>query len=154
MPMSIVSWQESIRWLVQDRVHVLEWHEDWIVRSERWSTPVPSIMALRHYQRPKQSIRYSKSSVFLRDGYQCQYCGDHLTRAECTLDHVTPISRGGKSTFENSVTACGPCNAAKADRLQTPRIRPYRPTAFQLITQRQQLGFQVRDPRWLPYLQG
>jgi 5-methylcytosine-specific restriction endonuclease McrA len=154
LPLSLCSWQESIRQMVLGRVSVIEWHDHWWVRSERWSTQVPSIIALRDYQKPKQSIRYSKQSVFLRDGYRCQYCGLQLSASQCTLDHVKPLSLGGRSTFENSTTACSPCNGSKGNRLIRPRTQPFRPTAWQLIEQRQRQGFQVRDPRWLAYLEG
>ena len=53
-------------------------------------------------------------SVVARDGYRCQYCGDH---ARLTIDHVIPRSRGGSSQWDNIVTACAPCNLRKGNRL-------------------------------------
>jgi 5-methylcytosine-specific restriction endonuclease McrA len=32
-----------------------------------------------------------------------------------TVDHVVPRSRGGKTTWQNSVVACMPCNTKKRD---------------------------------------
>jgi 5-methylcytosine-specific restriction endonuclease McrA len=56
---------------------------------------------------------------------------------ELTIDHVVPRSRGGPTTWENVVTACGRCNREKGDR--TPeeagmglRIAPRAPSALQL----------------------
>ena len=48
-----------------------------------------------------------------RDKSTCQYCGStkHLT-----LDHVIPTSKGGKSSWDNVVTACEKCNNRKSDR--------------------------------------
>lgn len=43
----------------------------------------------------------------------CHYCGKKTSPAELTMDHVVPISRGGKSTKGNVVTACKSCNTAK-----------------------------------------
>lgn len=37
-------------------------------------------------------------------------------RPELTIDHITPRSRGGKSTWENCVLACVQCNRRKADK--------------------------------------
>lgn len=51
-----------------------------------------------------------------RDLYTCQYCGGQPGRHELTVDHVMPRSRGGTTTWENVVTACGPCNRRKGDR--------------------------------------
>lgn len=53
--------------------------------------------------------------VFARDDYTCQYCGQRAVRLEC--DHVVPLSRGGKSIFENLATACRTCNQAKGAKL-------------------------------------
>jgi 5-methylcytosine-specific restriction endonuclease McrA len=49
----------------------------------------------------------------LRDGYTCQYCGQQLPKAEATVDHVLPKSRGGVTAWENVVCACRACNLRK-----------------------------------------
>lgn len=137
LPLSTLNWQEAIKYMVLEKAHVLDWHEDWIVRSERWSTPVPSVMMLHEYMKPKAQVRLTKKNVFMRDGWVCQYCSDHLQESDCTLDHVLPISRGGKTTWENSVTACKPCNYRKADKLgMRPKKIPHRPTYFELVERR------------------
>ena len=51
LPLSTIPWEEAIRYLVTDKATVLEWHDDWIVRSERWSTRVPAVMILKEYQK-------------------------------------------------------------------------------------------------------
>lgn len=47
----------------------------------------------------------------------CHYCGKSLKKDECTMDHVVPIVRGGRSNKGNVVIACKDCNNAKKDRL-------------------------------------
>jgi len=47
----------------------------------------------------------------------CHYCAKNLSKAECTMDHVVPIVRGGRSTKSNVVVACKDCNNAKKDKL-------------------------------------
>jgi 5-methylcytosine-specific restriction endonuclease McrA len=139
--------------MVLEKGRVLEWHDNWIVHSATWETPVPSIIMLTEYMKPKHTVRFSKSNVFLRDGYKCQYCGDHLDKRECTLDHVLPVSKGGKSTFENSTTACGPCNAGKgANHKVKPKNKPYRPDFWELVSRRKAMGFQVRHEAWMDYI--
>jgi 5-methylcytosine-specific restriction endonuclease McrA len=153
LPLSVINWQEAIKYMVLDKANVLAWHENWIVRSANWETPVPSILMLREYMKPKSTIRYSKSNVFLRDNYTCAYCGDKLEKNKCTLDHVLPTSHGGKTTFDNSTTACGPCNAGKgADKRIKPRNKPYKPDYWELVNKRKQMTFHVRDPRWNDYI--
>ena len=43
----------------------------------------------------------------------CHYCHRNVGAAELTLDHVVPVSRGGKSTRGNCVPCCRDCNAKK-----------------------------------------
>ena len=47
----------------------------------------------------------------------CYYCAKTLTKTECTMDHVVPLVRGGKSTKGNIVVACKDCNNSKKDNL-------------------------------------
>ena len=75
----------------------------------------------------------SNASLFARDRMLCLYCGNAFTRAELTRDHVVPVSRGGRDTWMNVVTACWSCNVKKGNR--TPQQAgmpllavPYRPS--------------------------
>jgi hypothetical protein len=52
--------------------------------------------------------------VMRRDGHACRYCGASAPYVKLTIDHVTPISLGGRDGPENLVTACGPCNTGKS----------------------------------------
>jgi len=153
LPLSTITWQDSIRYMVLDKATVLAWHDNWIVRSARWETAVPSIVILREYMKPKINIRFSKSNVFLRDNYHCAYCGCNLEKKHCTLDHVLPTSLGGKTTFENCVTACGPCNASKGNNKKiVPKFKPHKPSFYELVNKRKAMPFQVRHSEWLEYL--
>ncbi len=84
----------------------------------------------------KARVPYSKRNVFIRDKFICTYCNTKTGKP--TADHVIPRSKGGKSTFDNVVTACKPCNLAKMDR--TPReagmfmaYQPYQPTVMEFL---------------------
>lgn len=43
----------------------------------------------------------------------CHYCGGSFSPEDLTMDHVVPLSRGGKSVKENLVPACKECNTRK-----------------------------------------
>jgi len=47
----------------------------------------------------------------------CHYCGMKVAPKELTLDHLVPVSRGGKSTKTNCVPACKSCNNKKKNLL-------------------------------------
>lgn len=153
LPISTVDWQEAIRYMVLDKAHVLAWHDNWIVHSANWETPVPSIIMLRDYMKAKSTVRFSRSNVYLRDSYVCAYCEKPLQKKDCTLDHVMPVSKGGKTTFDNTVTACGTCNANKgASTKMKPRYKPYKPDFYELVNKRKKLPFNVKHESWLEYL--
>jgi len=72
-------------------------------------------------------------ALFARDGGLCLYCGRGFNRPHLTRDHVVPISKGGRDTWENVVAACFSCNSRKGNR--TPQQAampllavPYRPS--------------------------
>lgn len=153
LPLSTINWQEAIRYMVLEKADVLYWHDNWIVHSANWETAVPSVIMLRDYMKPKAAVRFSRSNVFLRDGYKCMYCYTKLERKECTLDHVLPTSHGGKTTFENTVTSCSPCNANKgANKKIVPKTKPYKPDYYDLVNKRKKEGFQVRFKEWLQFI--
>ena len=52
-----------------------------------------------------------------RDKNTCLYCGRHLPSEQLNLDHVIPRAVGGRTTWENIVCSCIPCNTRKANRL-------------------------------------
>ena len=43
----------------------------------------------------------------------CHYCKKNVGSENLTLDHVVPVSRGGKSNKGNCVPSCHECNASK-----------------------------------------
>lgn len=54
--------------------------------------------------------------VLTRDGASCRYCRDSGVRL--TIDHLTPISRGGTNDPANLGVACGPCNSRKGTKTE------------------------------------
>ena len=155
MPLSTITWQDAIKYLVLDKANVLHWHDNWIVHSATWQTAVPSVMILREYMKPKLTVRFSRSNVYLRDNGKCQYCEDYIERKVATLDHVVPVSKGGKTTWENCTTACATCNSNKSDKTKgwKPRIKPYKPAFYELVNKRKKQGFvNIRFKEWLQFI--
>ncbi len=44
---------------------------------------------------------------------RCYYCGKSFSPRQLTMDHIVPLSRGGKSNKGNVVPACKDCNNKK-----------------------------------------
>ncbi|PIP38587.1 MAG: HNH endonuclease [Desulfobacterales bacterium CG23_combo_of_CG06-09_8_20_14_all_51_8] len=47
----------------------------------------------------------------------CHYCQGKFPAKELTMDHIVPLSRGGKSTKNNVVPCCKVCNTKKKSSL-------------------------------------
>ena len=62
------------------------------------------------------NVRENRTVIFERDGYECQYCKKQLTRFTATLDHITPVSKGGGNEYDNVITACRECNSKKTGK--------------------------------------
>lgn len=58
-----------------------------------------------------------KEMVRGRSGGHCHYCGNRVPEKYLLIDHVVPVSRGGRSVLSNLVAACHACNADKCDLL-------------------------------------
>ncbi|WP_217914474.1 HNH endonuclease [Miltoncostaea marina] len=150
-PINVCSLQRAVVLVLKNKAEVLE-KAARSIRSAAATHVHPLVIRLVYFVRvPRhESRRISRRAVFARDGYECQYCGvgTHLT-----LDHVIPRSRGGRSSWENVVTSCAPCNLRKGNRLPAeigmhPRTkpRPPRPDVFISVAA-------PRQPNaWLPYL--
>ena len=99
---------------------------------------LPSVIALKDYIPSARRPAFTRFNVFLRDAFGCQYCGDRRPAHDLTFDHVIPRSRGGRTTWENVVTACGRLQPAQgvAAAARVPRCSraasPRQPTTWEL----------------------
>jgi 5-methylcytosine-specific restriction endonuclease McrA len=117
-PIARVSWQRAFRLVFTGRAEVVETYEDRVIRSPRSVFPMPSIVRfLRMVTKVfRRGVSFNRRNVYLRDRGCCQYCGNRVPSNEFTLEHVIPKSQGGRTTWENIVVACIPCNRRKGDR--------------------------------------
>ncbi len=115
-PHGIVSWQKAVTLLYVGKVDVVEQYAD-VIRSVSMAMQMPAVVRLRRSMRHRpHRIKFSRLNVMLRDGFRCQYCKVKAPMGELTYDHVLPRARGGRTCWENIVTACRTCNGTKADR--------------------------------------
>jgi len=132
-PLSLWSWQDAIKAVFLERVNIVAEY-DHIVSSPSFSMRVPSVICLKDYVKPPRYPAFTRFNVFLRDRFECQYCG---SQHDLTFDHVTPRCHGGETTWENVVAACSPCNLRKGGMMPAvahmwPRQKPVMPTVQDL----------------------
>ena len=115
-PIQIISWQRAVTLLALEKVEVVEEYETHI-RAPSIMVRVPAVVRLRKtFRRHAKPVKFSRVNIYARDGYRCQYCAVKCSIAELTYDHVIPRSQGGKTSWENIVSACYTCNRRKANR--------------------------------------
>jgi len=117
---------------------------------------LPKVIRLMKYRYiPTRLQVVTRKNIFTRDFNKCGYCGKRFSPKNLTLDHVIPKAQGGKSTWVNLVTACGPCNKFKADRTpeEAGMVLRRRPREMTIHTSKHILrSMSTEDPIWQKYL--
>ena len=130
--LNTINWKRAVCLVIKGKSEVVK-YSDRVLRNVsgvvmRMPLVIRLIKVIRNIYR--SHVPFSKRNVMVRDRYRCVYCG---TNEKLTIDHVIPASRGGKSNFENCVTACKPCNNKKDRRTPSEakmylKKQPYAPT--------------------------
>jgi 5-methylcytosine-specific restriction endonuclease McrA len=125
-PLTVLTIPRAINLLLAGKAVVVE-DSGRFLRTVASQFPVPSVIALRRYINvPRRHAHWSRQGVLARDHYTCIYCGitvgdllrgRTIARRDLTVDHILPLSRGGKNTWSNTACACFACNHRKGGRL-------------------------------------
>lgn len=158
MPLSLWPWQEVVKAVFLDRVTVVATY-DVGIRSPGMLFQLPSVISLKQYQ-PMQYKKpaFTRFNVFLRDFFSCQYCGNRFPTHELTFDHVIPRCKGGKTNWENVVTACVSCNHNKGRKmlreLRGVKLRrpPREPSNLELQNNSRRFPPQYLHESWRDYV--
>jgi len=166
-PLSLVPWTKVVWWLVKGdvtglpRITVVEEYEDVVINGVNKSYALPSVVAYTNYVKFPEIINFSRYNVFLRDGFKCQYTGEKLMPEHLTIDHVVPLEKGGKTTWDNIVTATPKINHLKTNlSLKDFKKRygyqlkrdPYTPTYHELREKGKSHPPKIIHPSWEKYI--
>ena len=155
-PLSLWCWQDSIKAVCLERVNIVSEYES-KVHSPSITMKIPSVISLKQYVSLKRYPAFTRFNVFLRDYFTCQYCYEPYPVKVLTFDHLIPKSHGGKTSWDNVVSACNKCNFKKGNRilektdmslLRTPK----QPTSQQLHKNGKKFPSNYLHKSWCDYL--
>lgn len=132
--LNTINWQKAVTYVVSNKAEIVKATDKEISNIDK-SVVVNLPLVIRLLRLVKgmfnKKVPFTYKNIYIRDEYTCQYCGGH---DDLTIDHVTPRSLGGKSSFTNCVVACKPCNNSKGSKTHiTPRRRPHTPSIMEFL---------------------
>jgi 5-methylcytosine-specific restriction endonuclease McrA len=154
-PLRVEPWTRAITDLFLGKIEVIEYSRDRTIKCVGRHIPMPAVVRLlRRFRRDRQAIKFSRLNIYTRDRFACQYCGAQLPAEDLTFDHVVPRAAGGRTAWDNIVTACVPCNGRKANRTppqasMTLLRKPCKPRFLPTVTVKMDAR-QVPE-EWRPY---
>jgi len=113
--LQFVTVRKAIKLVVKGKAEIVEKVDDMFMQTMREMIPIPSVIRLLSFINfAAKPVSFTRRRVLTRDKFTCQYCKKR--NVKMTIDHVIPQSKGGKSTWENCVAACIPCNKRKGNK--------------------------------------
>ena len=70
-----------------------------------------------HIKKERERARELKKTLWWRKKVQsglCYHCGKFFPEKSLTMDHLTPLARGGRTGKNNVVVSCKNCNSKKS----------------------------------------
>ena len=158
-PLSTISVEDAFVRYFKGNCQVVLWHDRRILTPSHKDLYWPSIIVNNKSAGVKSGeVRLRKTTLFYRDNCKCAHCLTDLTFNNMTYEHVLPKAKGGVHSWENVVAACKECNSRKGDNLPVgrfkPKIKPFKPTYFDLLESRKKFPIHVSDLRWKSFLPG
>ena len=150
-PLCVVSERRAIVLVLKAKAVVEHALEDGEFHSEKMTLPIPSVVRLKYFVKVPYRARatLSRRAVFIRDGFECQYCG----AAAENVDHIKPRSKGGTHTWDNVVASCRPCNSRKENRMPGEAgMRLRRPPNIPSNNLFLMVSVGKPHPAWEPYI--
>ncbi|KAG1654279.1 hypothetical protein FOA52_005659 [Chlamydomonas sp. UWO 241] len=119
-PINVVAWPKAVMMDWAEKGEVVDYYPPpataWSGQGEHM---LPAVIRVPNrylnLNEIASEVACTRRNILVRDRFSCQYCG--CTSRNLTLDHVVPVSKGGKNSWLNLVAACMPCNQRKGDKV-------------------------------------
>ena len=94
---------------------------EYLAERDRQLSEIDYSCTLRQYESKNQRKLMTKSlrkKIMERDQYTCQICGKYMPdQVGLHIDHIIPVSKGGKSIPQNLQVLCDKCNGHKLAKI-------------------------------------
>lgn len=150
-PVAVVTVQKAMILTFLEKVSCLCFYDSCTIKTVNKAYQYPAVIRLNEYKNiPFRGVILNRNNLFRRDGGECQYCG---SRKNLTIDHVVPRSKGGKTNWNNLITACHRCNVIKGDKSLEQiemilRSKPFKPSLSFFLAE----YAERQAEEWMPYL--
>lgn len=95
-------------WYANAKIEKPEWYAEHVEKKNDYG---------KEWAKKRSKNLKLRFRVLSRDAFTCQYCGRKAPDVILPVDHVLPVSKGGKTVEDNLVTACQECNLGKSDTI-------------------------------------
>src|SRR5471030_3259359 len=134
VPHRWVTWQQAVWYYAKQRIAWEVGSEAFTVTGGRChrtgeisSITANSIIAIRGKALAIKGFNQvpplNNRELFNRDRFVCAFCSGNFSPFRLTCDHILPMSRGGRDTWMNVVTAFRACNQKKGSRTRSEERR-------------------------------
>ncbi|MHA2408219.1 MAG: HNH endonuclease [Candidatus Ranarchaeia archaeon] len=107
--MTPVKWEDWVNLPIRDY--------DFVIHSAKMEVRAPTVLIAPSYRKmPTTSTRATKFNVYERDKGICQYTGEKVSKGSGNIDHIKPVSKGGKNTWDNMVWTNADINSKKGNK--------------------------------------
>jgi 5-methylcytosine-specific restriction endonuclease McrA len=133
------NWKRAMNMVVSGKAQIIKDSGKRIHKNYLMPLVIRLIKAIRNLWRTE--VPWTKNNIHIRDNFICQYCGKKLKENKVTIDHIIPVSLGGKNRWDNTVTSCFYCNNKKDNRTpsqakMTLKTKPYEPTIQEFLNKK------------------
>jgi 5-methylcytosine-specific restriction endonuclease McrA len=106
----------QLLWRKKNRKYIREVVKRWRANNPLRVRKQASDRRARKLAAPGSHTLDDIAAIFLAQGGRCAGCGILLTVKTRTVDHITPLSRGGSNDKRNLQIMCRSCNSSKRAR--------------------------------------
>jgi len=153
--LGVITWMDAVKKMVRGVARKPYGHtEEYEIPTSSGVFKLPTAIVLIEYVNiPYKKAPLTAENLLKRDSGECQYCGKGLSRSSLTMDHIVPVSRGGKKIWKNIVASCKSCNNKKDNKTLSEanmklRKKPKVPTRTVLLMTISEVKSKKSWSRW------